>query len=85
MTKRGSRPVAPKDRHTASIYIFGAICPTEGKGAALVLLRCDTPPKNLRLAEITKQVAPGAHAVLSSIRRAATDSTRRQPVGQPDE
>ncbi len=62
--KRGSRPSAPKDQRTASAYIFGAICPKEGKGAALVLPRCDTPAMNLHLAEIAKQVAPGAHAVL---------------------
>jgi len=32
--KRGSRPSAPEDQRTASAYIFGAICPKEGKGAA---------------------------------------------------
>jgi hypothetical protein len=29
--KRGTRPVAPRDQRTASAYIFGAICPQEGK------------------------------------------------------
>lgn len=29
--KRGSRPSAPSDQRTASTYIFGAICPAEGK------------------------------------------------------
>jgi hypothetical protein len=38
---RGSRPSAPKDQRTASAYIFGAICPKDGKGAALVMPRCD--------------------------------------------
>jgi hypothetical protein len=33
--RRGSRPSAPHDQRTASTYIFGAICPSEGKGAAL--------------------------------------------------
>ena len=33
--KRGTRPSAPKDQRTASAYIFGAICPAEGKGAGL--------------------------------------------------
>jgi DDE superfamily endonuclease len=62
--KRGSRPVAPSDQRTASTYIFGAICPKDGKGAALVLPRCNTEAMNLHLAEIATQIAPGAHAVL---------------------
>ena len=35
--RRGTRPSAPNDQRTASTYIFGAICPSDGKGAALVL------------------------------------------------
>ena len=50
--KRGSRPCAPKDQPTSSTYIFGAICPKEGKGAGLVLPVCDTYAMNLHLAEI---------------------------------
>ena len=34
--KRGTRPIAPRDQRTASTYIFGAVCPHEGKGAALI-------------------------------------------------
>jgi transposase len=62
--KRGTRPSAPKDQRTASAYIFGAICPRDGKGAALVMPRCDTQAMNLHLAEIATQIAPGAHAAL---------------------
>ena len=62
--QRGSRPSAPKDQRTASTYIFGAISPKDGKGAALVLPKCDTYAINLHLAEIARNVAPGAHAVL---------------------
>ncbi len=62
--RRGTRPIAPHDQRTASTYIFGAVCPKEGKGAALVLPRCDTGAMNLHLAEIAAAVAPGAHAVL---------------------
>ena len=62
--KRGTRPVAPRDQRTASAYIFGAICPQEGKGAALILPRCNTEAMSLHLAEIAAAVAPGAHAVL---------------------
>ena len=62
--RRGTRPSAPQDQRTASTYIFGAICPREGKGAALVLPRCNTEAMSLHLAEIALAVAPGAHAVL---------------------
>src|ERR1035437_8728501 len=62
--RRGTRPSAPQDQRTASTYIFGAICPSAGKGAALVLPRCNTEAMSLHLAEIATVVAPGAHAVL---------------------
>src|SRR5262249_49541964 len=38
--KRGTRPSAPRDQRTASTYIFGAVCPKEGKGAALIMPAC---------------------------------------------
>jgi hypothetical protein len=49
--KRGSQPSAPKDQRTASTYIFGAISPKDGKGAALVLPKCDTYAMNLHVAD----------------------------------
>lgn len=62
--KRGTRPSAPKDQRTASAYLFGAICPKLGKGAALVMPRCDTHAMACHLAQISCAVAPGAHAVV---------------------
>ena len=62
--RRGSRPSAPKDQRTKSAYIYGAICPAQGKAAGLVLPRCNTEGMTLHLAEIAATVAPGAHAVL---------------------
>src|SRR2546422_998993 len=62
--KRGTRPSAPRDQRTASTYIFGAVCPKRGKGAALILPACNTEAMNLHLAEIAAAVAPAAHAVL---------------------
>ena len=62
--KRGTRPSAPQDQRTKSAYIFGAICPQEAKGAALVLPRCNTEAMTLHLAEISRAVKPGAHAVV---------------------
>ena len=45
--RRGTRPSAPHDQRTASAYLFGAICPKEGKAAALVLPYCDTAAMSL--------------------------------------
>jgi hypothetical protein len=50
--KRGTRPSAPRDQRTTSTYIFGAVCPKLGKGAALILPACNTEAMNLHLAEI---------------------------------
>ena len=62
--KRGTRPSAPKDQRTKSAWIFGAICPARGVGAALVLPHCNTQAMQWHLDEISSQVTPGAHAVL---------------------
>ena len=63
--KRGSRPSAPLDQRTKSAWLFGAICPAEGKAAGLVLPKCDTAAMSLHLAEISQAVAPVAHAVVT--------------------
>jgi len=52
--RRGTRPCAPHDQRTSSASIFGAICPQEGKGAALVLPRCDTPAMSRHRAEVAQ-------------------------------
>ena len=62
--RKGSRPRAPKDQRTKSAYIFGAICPARGVGAALVLPRCNTQAMQWHLDEISIHVRPGAHAIL---------------------
>ena len=62
--KRGTRPSAPKDQRTRSAYIFGAICPARGVGAALVLPKCNTAAMTLHLKEIAAAVAPAAHAIV---------------------
>src|SRR6187399_1119260 len=40
--RRGTRPSAPRDLRTASAYIFGAICPAQGKAVGLILPWCNT-------------------------------------------
>ena len=59
------RPLsAERPAHRSSTYIFGAICPKEGKAVGLILPKCNTEAMQLHLDEIAKDVAPGRHAVL---------------------
>jgi transposase len=62
--RKGTRPRLIHDQRTQSAYLFGAICPERGAGAALVLPKCNTGAMQLHLDEIAGQVAPGAHAIL---------------------
>ena len=63
--KRGSRPRAPRDQRYDWAYLFGAVCPARGAGAALVLPHANADAMNLHLAEISRHVTPGAHAVVT--------------------
>ena len=62
--RSGSRPRQPKDQRYKSAYLFGAICPTRGTGAALVMPIANTHTMQAHLHEISQAVAPGAHAAL---------------------
>ena len=62
--RRGSRPRQPADQRYENAYLFGAICPARGTGAALALPYVDTFAMQLHLDEISRHVAKGAHAVL---------------------
>jgi hypothetical protein len=62
---KGSRPRAPRDQRYDWAYLFGAVCPARGVGAALVLPFVNTEAMNLHLAEISTQIASGAHAVIT--------------------
>ena len=62
--RKGSRPRQPADQRYQNAYLFGAICPTLGKGAALVLPRANTQMMQWHLDEIGRCVAPGAHGVV---------------------
>jgi transposase len=62
--RTGSRPRAIRDQRTQSTYLFGAVCPERGAGAALVLPFCNTEAMQLHLDEIATRVTAGAHAIL---------------------
>jgi N-acetylglucosamine kinase-like BadF-type ATPase len=55
---------SPKDLGFASAYLFGAVCPSEGKAAALIMPICNIAAMNHHLSEISSQVAADAHAVV---------------------
>jgi DDE superfamily endonuclease len=62
--KRGTRPRAVRDRRYTWTWLFGAVCPERGVGAAVVLPHVNVEAMNIHLAEIGRRVAEGAHAVL---------------------
>ena len=62
--KQGTRPRLPADQRYENTYLFGAICPKRGTGAALVLPKANTEAMQLHLDEISKYVAHKAHAVV---------------------
>jgi len=77
--KKGTRPRVAHDQRTQSAYLFGAICPERGTGAALVLPSCNTQAMQLHLDELARQVTPGAHAVML-LDRAGWHSAKRLKV-----
>ncbi len=62
--KTGTRPRLPADQRYDNAYLFGAICPMRGKGAALMLPRANTNAMQMHLDEISRNVAAKAHAVV---------------------
>jgi hypothetical protein len=62
--RTGTRPRQVADLRTGCAYLYGAICPERGTGAAMVMQRADTQGMQLHLDEISANVAPGAHAIL---------------------
>src|SRR5512136_32993 len=61
--RKGSRPRATHDQRTQSTYLFGAVCPERGAGAALVLPACNSEAMQLHLDVIAGKVEAGAHAI----------------------
>jgi DDE superfamily endonuclease len=61
---RGSRPRAPRAMGFKWTYVFGAVCPERGAAAGLVLPLATAETMALHLEEISRQVAPDAHAVV---------------------
>jgi hypothetical protein len=62
--KRGTRPRIKRDRRFTWAYLFGAICPARGTGAALVMPTVSIDAMNKHLAEISQCVSVSAIALL---------------------
>ena len=69
---KGSRPAALRPQRRQPAYLSGAVCAAaeqrsqrdRGVGAALVLPQANAEAMGLHLAEISRHVAEGAHAVV---------------------
>ena len=53
-----------RDNRHDSAYLYGAICPSRGVGAAIIMPAANAEGMNQHLKEISTQVTPGAHAAL---------------------
>jgi hypothetical protein len=62
--RRGTRPRAVGDLRTKSAYLFGAICPARGTGAAIVMPHANSDAMQHHLDEIARRVRPKAHALV---------------------
>ena len=70
--RRGRRPRAVADLRTQLAYLFGAICPELGTGAAVVMPRANTEAMQHQLDEIGRRTAPEPMPSSSSTRPAGT-------------
>ena len=62
--RRGTRPRQPADQRYRQAYLFGAICPARGTGAAIMMPKANTRAMQIHLDEIGRAVARGAHAAV---------------------
>ena len=53
-----------REHRFASAHVFAAVCPERGAGVALVLPEVSTAAMNLFLAELSRAVPAGTHAVV---------------------
>ncbi len=79
--RKGTRPRQPADQRYQSAYLFGAVCPERGTGAALMMPYADTRAMQAHLYEISREVATDAHAVII-MDRAAWHTTGALDVPQ---
>ena len=62
--RKGTRPRQPADQRYHNAYLFRAICPATGKGAALMMPKANAYAMQAPLDEFSLTVAHDAHAAL---------------------
>ena len=67
---KGSRPRAVRQQQFQAAYVFGAVCPAEGKAAALVMPKANSDSMQRHLDLISTTITPGKHGVLVADRAA---------------
>ena len=77
--EQGSRPRAIHYQRTQSTYLFGAVCPERGAGAALVLPACNTEDMQLHLDAKTSRLPKTSRSC--RCRRVRRSSTRKKISG----
>ena len=55
--RKGTRPRQPADQRYQSAYLFGAVCPARGTGAALMMPKANTFAMQAHLDEISLHIA----------------------------
>jgi transposase len=62
--RKGTRPRVVRQKQFISANIFGAVCPANDSGFALILPHKDTSTMKLFLREFSKTIAEGRHALV---------------------
>ena len=62
--RRGSRPRRVRQDGRESLYVLTAVCAASGAAVGLVMPELNTAVVNLFLAELSRRLDPGVHAVL---------------------
>jgi transposase len=61
---KGSRPRVIRQQQFEAAYVFGAVCPAQGKAAALIMPQANSESMQQHLDLIAAAVTPGKHAVV---------------------
>jgi transposase len=73
---KGSRPRVIRQQQFEAAYVFGAVCPAQGKAAALIMPQANSESMQHHLELIAAAVTPGKHAVVV-VDRAAWHMTEK--------
>lgn len=61
---KGTRPRAIKQAEFECAYFFAAVCPSTGQASAIVLPHADSEAMQMHLDMISRELAPGKHAII---------------------